>query len=816
MPAPLTRLNLAAAVPDGPSVQTPIVPLPYQPIPQVHQQNLPLSTLGDSLSGFGNKITAALHDFGQADIAEARAETHRANEDYAAQATADAGAGRPADDSLNGFHAYAKTYSTVTGHLAGTASAEQFQAEVGSKLGPGDDPAKALSDWQAAHPLDTGNPIYDGSAYAAFGTRAQAWRSDFGRNAVQAAVADGTQQWGSSLALTVQDGTLTGQTIATAIADYGRLNPMNASKAGQMVINTLMGQARTPEEARRVMTALAEPGSAGPATPDKSFAQQFPDAFAHGDATLAARHGQVLTLAAAQNYDRIAEDLQNAKVSPNPIGELPRILGDLDRTASMFGGNDRRLALRGQAEHMLAGAVKITAAVNQIDVGRTDPVNRDVGTFTQHFDDWLKFKGVNPLSGEAHNGGLPQNIVAGSMVGSYNAIDGKTKANVSNAMIDPINPQAQMRAVEFYRAAEGQVGPERVLALMTEEAGKFYQSVAHDPDIANAIARTSNTPKGDAPTLEAITGKANHIDATAKMKTTVDTAISNYVGVNGWLSENAAIAPMVHTQVSAMIHQDAMDAARRGPVNLDKIAADAMQRASNSIQVLPGTDGRRIISWMPDTPQFVRDPANPDKLRPVIQAGRNVMNPATGKPEDTTATAEADMQALATRLPGRIGDRSGLSLEAQGGTEAGRRFQTQGLLTVTQGKSMVVFMPGESVEVAGNPTFLAAPGTVVPGPTTKVKVTGDPAAVGAEIGKVWPNSPFTLVPIQTPQGTGYALAYRYHFQDTRPNGAQREQSFESNDAITRKNDAARIRAQQQADPNNRRVVPPTPEDTYRP
>ena len=864
---PNPTVNVGGSIPDGPTIEPAMVQMRGVQSRPVAAPQEGLGLLDNAFKTFfgGAQEAAATaqsadleqQNAGQAATLDATKIAGQKQDDaYQKQAEADAENGNATDPVANQFRSYANAYAATKGHNAGVMAAENFAHTVLPTLGPNSNFDQAVTDYVKNNHFDTGNPFYDGPAAIAFRNAVLGMRSGFQGDVVKATIQDGAQQLNAKLGSKVADGTITTDDVQQGLSTYKTLNPMDAVNAGPTVMRSLFGAAKTVPQMTRVLSLLNEPGSFAPGV---SYAHQFPDRYAEPNEQFARQGQEVTSLDAAQTFDSLQTRIDAMRESGD-LGAMPQLQADLNKASTQYGAPLRVHAMERQLIPMLrAGAVQ-TATFNTLDQGVSNPAMRDPKLFDQKGDAYFKARGIDPLNSAPTGANtLSGTEAAARTVAAYGSIPSDTKLRVSGALNNGAAPDQQEAAYNFYHQVAATVGEANVLQLMTPEAQQTYQMArdlsAGGANVRGVLSSIVTAGKSDLKDVPDTTIANNTDPAAAKLAINgaITTAINNAWNTNGYRvldpvtgATPATISPEVQQRIASQIKTGAIAASNMGPLDLPTLAKQAVEREMPNMATLPGNNGNPVVVYVPGMPSQVPDPNNPGQTRPVVPAGRAVMNPVTKQPEDTTATATGDLWELTQHMPGRyafypeaqvagalgrgadtrfFGARGGLSLSAALGSYAGDLTRSTGVFTVMEGG--MGGSPGQPVVLDGKtPITLTVPGAapfsgvkgsqMIPGmdlqtpmpemtppdapQTQQVTLGDDPQAAAAQIEKLWPGNPFVLLPMQTPQGTAYGLGYRFRLTGTLPTADDREKDYR----------APPVLVMPHATPTNWGVVTPVP------
>jgi hypothetical protein len=771
------------------------------PVPQTAMVQAPdtgLGTLSRAFDGFFGRVSQAAQTLLAAENMDREVEIAKAVEDRATAGTADAAAGKPMAEGQDQFRSYYNAYSKVAGDRIGFDMADEF-SRVMATLPPDASPEEARDAFlkqQADAGRFTGeNQVHAAAALSRFGSLFEGMRRERTQASIRQVQADTTEAWGSNLQARVRAGD--DIDFNQEVGRYRDVKPLDAANAPlRVAAQIIAGAGNDPASIQRVMALLRRPGSGNEG---RSFAETFPANYDEIEKAADAKLNGIHTLEAREAWGNIATRMAAAS-TPEDFTALGR---DVETTFSRLGGGAAWRQARINLANGLQKFSEQTAKVNansslysraMVDRASVNATDVDLGKAQA---DFLAVRGIDPFdrTGQTnHMGelmGPPGTLQAAQAVAQTAVINPALRDSMTYALLDASNPDRQQTAFEFYSAisARGLTGAQ-VKTLMGTEAHDFYEalqarlqgnsgSIRSTIDAMNTYAREN--PNQPPQTWRTLTGESKEADAITKVDAEIASRVRATIGDDqrgvagtGLFSEASVNVPPNIAQAirsQALARADGM--ARFGKVDWKAAVKAATEGVMGRASLIPGADGSRVLQLAPVDP-----PAGSVRL------GRGIVNPATGRPEDTTATAEKDLGELATAIPSRFQQgRTGLSLD---GTNP--MFAQKGLFEVVEGGVRVMFRPGQVVEVTPrsepSPGLDPLSGSIIRGeatPAVTMTVPSDPAEMAREFTRLFPGARVDFVPVSLgAAGIGYQMVYRPRFAATAgPSAADRERDFQA-------------------------------------
>lgn len=793
---PSSYLTMGREAQAQPSVQPGAVNFGVQPTPFVRAAQLDLEGLSRATAFFVRDSERAMDKFQGAALLRQRKETAAFEETMSEKGAADAHAGATADPEANQFYAYSHAFRTIKGQNTGADAFGRFIEQAAKAVPPDADPVEYARQWADKNPFTIGDDKFDARALSAFDQKVQQWALNERGQRVRAAAADGVVEIERSVGNLVVGMELTPEGLQGLYAQARALMPHDPNGASKMVVSAALSAATTPEQQQHVMAILETPGSFAPGV---SFSQQFPVAYQaqvqHAERQRADRSRWRQTEAFAGLEDVITE----MQESGNPE-KAKQALAELYRYRDEFGDGPQFKRARAKLEKAIGKVASGIAWTNTVETAISNPDLRGnvIPTWKKDGAEFLAGQGYDPLSSAPLPNGVPSYLRAAQAVAAFGAIPSGTHDVVSQALLTGDSPERQAAAFGFLKAVEAQRGEAFTLSLLPEYARPLYQAaaggIAPNGDAVSWF-RTFGSPnekrEDDGITFQRVTGAPTLPAAKKKANEALTSALNDHLGTGGWFSSSISIAPEVADRLVADLQRSSVHAARTGTFDLERLAKDAVKRMESNIQVVPGEGGKGHAVWSGPPPVGTSD-------QPAVRLGRRVMNPLTGKEEDTTATAEKDLRALSTAMPTVAGSRDRLALYMPPpSTQQGLIYQQRGVIPVVRGGQPIMLRPGDEIAFEAGavppPQPRAMRGDVLGGslPDTQgkaprgpaIKLSADPIEAARQFSTTHPNVPFKLLPLtvmdpETKRETFiYQMTYAPRFTETGQTVAQREAAF---------------------------------------
>jgi hypothetical protein len=768
------------------------------PVPQTAMVQTPdtgLGTLSRAFDSFFGRVSQAAQTLIQAENFDREVEIGKEQQDRAVAGTADAAAGKPMAEGQDQFRSYYDAYSKIAGDRIGFDMADEF-ARVMATLPPDASPEEArdafLKQQADAGRFTSDNQVHAAAALTRFGSLFEGMRRERTQANIRQVQADTADAWSNGLQSRVRAGDDIDFNVE--VGRYRSVRPTDAENAPLRVAQQIIaGAGNDPASITRATAILRRPGTGNNG---QSFAESFPSAYDELEKNATARLDGIHTLEAREAWGNISVRMASAS-TPEDFTALTR---DVEATFSRLGGGSAYRQARVTLANALQKYSEQTAKVNansalygraMVDRASVTASDVDLGKAQA---DYLAARGINPFdrTGQTDAFGnllTPGTLQAAQAVAQTAVINPALRDSMTFALMDASNPDRQQTAFEFYAAiqARGLTGPQ-VKALMGTEAHDFYEalqarlqgntgSIRSTIDAMNTYAREN--PNQPPQTWRTLTGESKEADALTKVDDEIRSRVQGTIGDNqrglagtGLFSEGSVQVPpqiMQAIRAQALARADGM--AQFGKVDWKAAVKAATEGVMGRASLVPGSDGTRVLQMAPVDP-----PAGSVRL------GRGVVNPASGRPEDTTAVAESDLGALATAMPSRFANgRRGLSLNGQDPMLAQR-----GLFAVVEGDVPVMFRPGQEIEVTPerrpSPGIDPFGGQIIQGdvtPAVKFKVPADPAEMAREFTRLFPGARVDFVPVSLgAAGIGYRMVYRPRFAEPGMTAADRERAFQ--------------------------------------
>lgn len=772
----------------APSVNPGSVSFNVQPTPFVRAAQNDLDSLSRASAFFVRDVEKATDHFSHIDLRNQKRDTKEQETALGEKATVDATSGAEMDPEASQFAAYADAYKTIKGSNTGAAAFGRFLEEAGKQAPPDADPVAYARKWAEDNPFTIGDDTFDAKALLQFDAGVQKWALNERGQRVRAAQADGVMELNSRIGGRVQNTELTPEGLQTAYAEARALMPHDPANAAKVVISGLVGAARTPEQMQHVMATLSAPGSF---SPGKSYAQQFPQAYADIEETFTRKRKEAQHWDVSATYDDLDVTIKSALDKAEKDGdwsEVPRILAEIDRADDMFGRPNRSLATRKKLVGAIEKAAVQTASFNLIALGAGDPDSRTkeaAAAWKKSGDVFMTARGLDPLSSAPVAGSsVPASVVAAQVVSAYGSLPPEAKTRLSNALVNGEAPDQQAAAFRFYRMLERSNGATFALSQMPAAARPLYQaaqSAVGDTGDAAAWFRNFGSQnmkeEDDIVTMQRITGTKTPAEARTAAEAAVTSAFNDHIKAGGWFQSNVTMGPDVMNALMDDLKVGAVVSLRTGATDLKGAAKAAAERVSLGVQVIPGRDGKLVATWSGTFPETTDDGA------PRVPLSMEARNPRTGKVENTSATANGDLSTLADTLPSVAGKRSNLSLFVPPeSTAMGKTYRSHGVLPVLNQDLPIIFRPGKEIGGGALTSTSTPDGIEVAGAKTPgVKLSADPREAQDQFDKAFPKMKgFALFPVQVPgakpgeMAMTYQVVYRPRFQDQGMTLAERE------------------------------------------
>ncbi len=735
-----------------------------------------------AISGALNRFFGATLGFAdtlqRADIEAARIEERKAIEDRATQGRADAEAGRPMADDMSGFRSYYQTYSSVSGARRGAEMVDELRAGIANL--PPDANLDEYSDnflRNATANMPRDNPYFQAEALSRYNSGLEQVRNQRRQDTIRQTLAANEQDWSNDLGSRLNSGDEID--IQRETERYRILNPREAHLAPQRVMQTLLASAgSSPEAVDRVLSIMRRPGSG---TDGRSFAESFPVAFDGLQQEATQRVGAVRTRAAQEGYATLNQRLQDART----VEDFQGILTDANTLFRREGGLNAFQSLRGHIGTAMNRLATTTARANADNTIVNNAIitrgaNVDVSAVRAALPGFRERQGIDIFDTAAVGPDGPREpgfSRAARLVDATGVVDDDLKHSLSVALTDPTNPERQAAAFQMVRAStrNGRVTPSDM--LNSHAASWYAYANSRSPEGSGGNLTLMFTNMGEAmraspasrtlPTYQQLAGASNE----AAGRTTIEGKITESLrsrlgaapGLGSWVGMDSTVAvpPALHARLGDDIRREYDYQSRLGAPDINTVVNTVIERHRNNIALLPGRDGSYVVSY---------------SEAPItgVPASRAASNTFTEQPEDTTATAQADLQRMSADLPA-FGP---LHLMLNPANTPG-----DGVYTVVRANGApVTFAPGQTIRIMRRgmvqPPDENRRGRMFFGPTPenpfadgatpidsveKFTLPADLAAAQRAFSEQFPDSPFELIPVETQYGDGFQLGYRFRW-----------------------------------------------------
>lgn len=749
-------VNLA----ESPSVRSAVTSFA---VPEVRSSQAGMEGLSQAFNQFFGKINSSFDNVMQAETLVAKKEIEQENHQQKLQGIADANAGVQAvSNDLD----YVNAYAQASGENQGRDMFMAFQKNVMEKMGPGDDPQKALKDFLASEwGGGTGNATYDAYALSTFNRMADKSLIQFQQNAQKAVLESGREQWGSALVNKFKDGSLDASGLQQARDQYRALDPMNAHEAPLRAFQAILGGSDgSPQYTQRVLSLM---GQKGIGANGGSLLEDHPGYAEEVNAKLTQKYLSTSNYQAIQDYDGIRERLSNAKTPEDLVSGLL----DLNATHSRYGDYNRFVTLRDHGLQMLKKVEE-----EQVNIGKsvgmingTTPL--DVSVMRKYQEKTLTALGIDPVKNP---------IGAAGVVSKVGVLSEDLQARYAN-MFASTDPAQVQTAYTFYKTLEGsRQSPEFALHFMDDATKVVYNFLrereqltpeAFSGLLADLQSTRSTLKDNRQVTWKDITGKS---DGEAVAAEKIKASLAEKFAIPGPFNDESIIVDNgLMNKLADYARTHAILRQKDGMTDWQKAIAESVQATGDRLEIVPGLHGKAVVR-LAENPG--KDPVTGAAFVPM---GPQVFNPQTRSFENTLDTFRKDMGEFAKAIPQMVPKADKVSTvkdPAKGlymlHTETGRP------LTFELGQPLDVGT-GET-ETRVNAFALAPPVTQSP-VSTKTPIPRNPEEAAAFLQGLYKNDRFVLVPFRNGQGdiVGYQLGYKPGLTGTIKTIDDREKAFKA-------------------------------------
>lgn len=680
--------------------------------PRVASQRAGTEGLSQAFSSFFGQAARATDMLAQADHAQNIARTAQENERQKQTGEADAItralAGESFDPAAVASHpdmdyvtAYTKSfarqeavnlsgeYLEALSQLPSDVDSEQFTDQwIREKLKNGDN-------------FGTGDALFDVEVLGTFQKMTTEARVGHNLNGVKVQAMRGRQALGTEI-----NGTLmhleTGD-VEDLHQRASLLFPGEEHKAAAFVMTELLeAGGNVPSRVAKVSSLLEDSG----------FYDKFPDMRNTIETKLVSRYTSGQTVEGNAAYEKLSERLTALSSVADPqeaIAQSREIVLDLFATKERYGKGGQYDTQRAAAQEILTKAWDTYATFNKMNAMAAKSEPLDQSLIRKNAKAYFKAAGVDPFEN-------PE-VAATLVTGWSYTIDSDTKAEMS-AALDGEDPARFGAAVRFYYGLEQNGGDAGLRDTITASHRPTYEYAKRqvlysrrDPtevwtDIRNGKVDhkvVSETSWGDI---------VPDADSVAKAEIEVNDLITS--AIEDSIGGVTSISPYVLSDVRAMVKRHHL-MRNKGQTDLSNTVKDVVKGVIPSLTAFPGPDGSVLVEPV-QMPRTVNEtdadgyplvgPAGEAQTREVIPFGTEILNPHTGKPENTIQTFREDMSALVAAFGGSVTDFQDYDAISLDGNSA---WSKSGVWLVKDERGFPAFLPlGGKFKIGGREVTIPA------------------------------------------------------------------------------------------------------------
>lgn len=748
-----------------------------QEVHQFRSASSGLEGLSSVLSGFFNQAQNALQSVQEGILVGERQKIEQQNAAQKQQALGDALAGKPMDTALQGDGDYYDAYRSVKAQRDGYAAYNDFhQWYLQSWLpdNPTGDLQSARQEWAKKNLTGSSDQAYEGQVLASFFQNSDQMIGQHQEFALKYQTAKGMENLGAAMDASVASGTMDAPTLNDFISKARVLDPLNATEAPSRVASALLASAQNhPEQMMAISNLL---GQEGTGVNGKSFAQSWPQAYSDFQNKAVSAWNQINSVAALKTETDLEDRLRTAQSMDDLVSltvdtyKFRQQNGGLNAASSILNAIQQKAAHFDQTETALKGVDQFMAGDN----GRGDASAMDPSDVRKYWGDWMKAR-----LGTANVMELDPKD-ATTMIHNLNGVvpDG-LRTQLSAAIVDDRNPEAQARAIQIMSALTNTAGDKYAKEYLSSTAAQLYDNVAAIKAVTSEPMDTilkrvndarSNIKNWDA-SWEQVTGEKDPNKARDLVAGKVNDTLREVLGKQG------GFGPLFGTsaQIPLDLQKTVMDVARQKAIEAQSNGRgweagvkDAVTQIANNAEVLPGANGQLILSIRADQNTRYLDEKGHEAVRPRL--GPQVVNPWTGIAVNTLDVYAQQRDELATKHPWVFPDGAG---GVHLGNPDDRRFAPSGLLPVLSDNRNITYMAGQEITIPAQQKtpqqrgglMAGSPEVFNNGTTTDTHTTIPADEAG--MNKLFGNMPdgFKFVKQDTIHGVVWILGYRPNFGD---------------------------------------------------
>lgn len=690
------------------------------------------------------------------------------------QAAGDALLGKDMDPSLTNDLDYYNAFRAVRSQRDGFQAAQEFQSWYLSDWlpqNPTGNLAVAREEWAAANLTGSDDPEYEGQLLAAFFGQSDSLVSQHVETAYKYQTQKGVQMLGEAVSAKVASGTMTAADLPVFFDQARALDPLNAAEAPARVMSALLAAANNnPSQAMAISQLLQQPGTG---MNGKSYAESWPENFSDFQKTAEQNWSSINTMREAEAIDKLKASYRAAK-TPEDYVNLQADIVEFHQTFGAHGATETLengiVTAMGKIEEKMAAQASSSAWM------AGDPEG-DPAELMDHWGDFIEAQ-----TGERNVLKLDPSMGAQIVQDLRGKVPGELRDQLSAAVADPRDPEAQARAFHFMATLADNAGLDYATDYLNDTAGSLYRMVHSrmmltGEDIAPILEQV-NTAAAEVSDWNLGWDKITHTTAEADWRPKVQNglidALAQATGTSSLFDWSPAMIPAgVMKELEEVARQQALLADAAG-FGWETGLKNAAEMVAKTVEVVPGPDGteRMRFGVYPESLTYV-DENGKEQTR--VRFGVAVNNPLWKTTVNTVEVFREDARALRETamwvIPG--GDPEAIAVrEAKSDSTLGR----YGLFSVEVDGRPIVYSPGQDIQAAvfgnmfgGSSVPIMRNGRVVgyePAPAESPTSFKFPST-DEELQSLAAQMPdgFAWVPITFGNQTSYRLAYRPHFGD---------------------------------------------------
>lgn len=663
-------------------------------IPEVQSSRAGLEGLGSVFNSFFGQVNAALDNVNATIQLGEKQKIAQENEAQKIQATNDFYQGRGEDPNLTNDLDYMDTFRGLkAGRMASTATRDftKWYQQDWLPENPGGDLMAARDEWVKGNLAGLADPKLSALVISKFYQDTETTLNVHTENGMRIQIENDLQDLAIGLNDDVVAGDITPERVAWYINAAKQIDPLNPNEAAPRIIAGLMASVKNnPDSTQHVITTLTQPGTG---IDGRSFADSFPDAFADFQKGALTAYMETNTLEEQEFFRGLEERIRAGNLSQE---EIVSITSDLVVGRMTYGAGTYSDGLRDMLVKTIQTQAEVGAKVSLVGGMLDGTVPLDASHIRSNFDDYLQaafgtknFLDLEPAQASdlvtRLKGVVPENV----------------KYQLTAALTNANNPQAQERAVTILAGIKAAMGDDYAASYLTNEGARYFDHIsAHlstNQDIPSVLSTVNEARANDRVpenlTWTEVTGAKTHSEAVKTVSGWVDNEVQTYFERNGLLGMFKDNINIPDTVMSVIEEYALAVVAERGSDGItgEEAVRQAVQRLLPSADII-GTLDSPTLNLGSSLDQV---DATGEGAKPRIQLGYSVMSPA-GVPVDTHQIYREELRETFEKAPFIFADGEIEGIVIDTDTSYPGAFQLKDSTGVP-----IVFEAGESFDLNG-------------------------------------------------------------------------------------------------------------------